>query len=240
MHPIGPSPATSPTARPACRSSTSTPRPARLLGPEPGRGLGPRRRLASRGQGPARGQAGLGPPARLDPGQRQLPPERSRRPRRPPGPLPDPQPGRRPGRDLGVRPHRRLRRRSDPHRPHRPLRRRPDRELGRRRRGLPPPAAVRPRSAGWCSLDTEGYDVDARIRGGGRAALLYRNAFGNDPAVWRDASPVNHVDATDAPQLVIRRGTLARQRGQAAYAQAFRDAGVPVTVVPPRATPTAT
>jgi arylformamidase len=92
--------------------------------------------------------------------------------------------------------------------------------------------AVRDAVCGVVSLDTEGYDVTARIRGGGRAALVYRNAFGNDPAVWRDASPVNHLDATDAPQLIIRRGLLARQLSQAAYAQALRDAGVPVTVVP--------
>jgi len=91
---------------------------------------------------------------------------------------------------------------------------------------------VRPAICGVVSLDTEGYDVAERIRGGGRAALIYRNAFGNDPAVWRDASPINHVDTTDAPQLVVRRGVLARQRSQAEYAQAFRDAGVPVTVVP--------
>ncbi len=92
--------------------------------------------------------------------------------------------------------------------------------------------AVREAVCGVVSLDTEGYDVAARIGGGGRAALIYRNAFGNDPAVWRDASPINHVDATDAPQLVIRRGVLARQLSQAEYAQAFRDEGVPVTVVP--------
>ncbi|HEY5887466.1 MAG TPA: alpha/beta hydrolase [Acidimicrobiales bacterium] len=94
------------------------------------------------------------------------------------------------------------------------------------------PAVVRPSVCGVVSLDTEGYDVEARIRSGGRTARLYRNAFGNVPAVWRDASPVNHLDAGDAPQLVIRRGTLRRERGQAAYARALRDAGIDTTVVP--------
>ncbi len=93
-------------------------------------------------------------------------------------------------------------------------------------------ADVRPSVCGVVSLDTEGYDVEARIRGGGRAARLYRNAFGNVPAVWRDASPVNHLDAGDAPQLVTRRGTLHRQRDQVAYARALREAGVDTTVVP--------
>jgi len=91
--------------------------------------------------------------------------------------------------------------------------------------------AVREAVCGVVSLDTEGYDVTQRIRGGGWGARLYRNAFGNDPAVWRDASPINHLDATDAPQLVIRRGTLGRQRVQIEYARALRAAGVPATVV---------
>ena len=93
-------------------------------------------------------------------------------------------------------------------------------------------ADVRPSLCGVVSLDTEGYDVEAQIRGGGRTALLYRNAFGNVPAVWRDASPVNHLDAGDAPHLVIRRGTRHRQLVQAHYAQALRDGGIPTTVVP--------
>jgi acetyl esterase/lipase len=74
--------------------------------------------------------------------------------------------------------------------------------------------------------------VAARIRDGGRAAFVYRSAFGNAPAVWADASPINHTSLGDAPQLVVRRGTLGRQRGQAEFAQALRDAGVATTVVP--------
>lgn len=82
------------------------------------------------------------------------------------------------------------------------------------------------------SLDTEGYDVEARIEGGGRAALLYRLVFGDRRAVWRDASPINHVGADDPPELVVRRGTPGRQAEQARFAQALRRAGVPTTVVP--------
>jgi acetyl esterase/lipase len=85
---------------------------------------------------------------------------------------------------------------------------------------------------GVVSLDTEGYDVAARIASGDRGARLYRAVFGNRPAVWRDASPIHHVDADDPPELVVRRGTLHRQQGQAAFARALRKAGVRTTVVP--------
>ena len=85
---------------------------------------------------------------------------------------------------------------------------------------------------GVVSLDTEGYDVAARIAAGDRGARLYRAVFGNRPAVWRDASPINHVDGSDPAELVVRRGSLSRQRGQAAFARELRSEGVPTTVVP--------
>jgi acetyl esterase/lipase len=84
------------------------------------------------------------------------------------------------------------------------------------------------------SLDTEGYDVVERIGAGGPAALLYRSAFGNRPATWADASPIEHVDADDPPQLVVRRGTVRRQQSQQAFADALREAGAVVTVVATR------
>jgi acetyl esterase/lipase len=92
-------------------------------------------------------------------------------------------------------------------------------------------AYTRADRCGVVSLDTEGYDVTARIRAGDRGARLYRAVFGNRPAVWADASPINHVDGADPPEVIVRRGTLHRQRGQAAFAQALRGEGVPVTVV---------
>jgi arylformamidase len=83
----------------------------------------------------------------------------------------------------------------------------------------------------FASLDTEGYDVEARIEGGGRGALLYRLVFGNRRVVWRDASPINHVDSGDPAELVVRRGSPSRQLQQARFAMALRQAGVPTTVV---------
>lgn len=92
--------------------------------------------------------------------------------------------------------------------------------------------AVRAAVCGVVSLDTAGYDVAARISDDVRGSPLYRNAFGNRPAVWRDASPINHLDAADAPQLVVRRGSRYVQRAQAGYADALRAAGIRTTVVP--------
>jgi acetyl esterase/lipase len=90
---------------------------------------------------------------------------------------------------------------------------------------------VRPALCGVVSLDTEGYDVAARIRSGDRAAFIYRLAFGDDPRTWHRASPIRLLDRWDAPHLVVRRGTAGRQRGQIAFAQALRAKGVPTTVV---------
>jgi arylformamidase len=81
------------------------------------------------------------------------------------------------------------------------------------------------------SLDTEGYDVAGRIGESDRAELIYRSVFGNRPSVWADASPINHVDGTDAPQLVVRRGTTSRQHSQMAFVGALREAGVATVVV---------
>jgi hypothetical protein len=61
---------------------------------------------------------------------------------------------------------------------------------------------------------------------------MYRNAFGPDPAVWRAASPVAHLDRGDPPELVVVRGTPGRRQTQAGFAAALRAEGIPTTVVP--------
>ncbi|MFN7149216.1 MAG: alpha/beta hydrolase, partial [Microthrixaceae bacterium] len=68
------------------------------------------------------------------------------------------------------------------------------------------------------TLDTEGYDVEAAA-GAGRA--VYLQAFGEDPAVWADASAMRHIEAGAgiADALVVTRGTPARR----AMAQRFVD-----------------
>jgi acetyl esterase/lipase len=80
------------------------------------------------------------------------------------------------------------------------------------------------------ALDTEGYDVAAMAS---RGNPIYRDAFGDDPATWTEASPVEHVAAgTGIPRfLVVERGTPRRRRAADAFVVRLRDAGVPVTGV---------
>lgn len=79
-------------------------------------------------------------------------------------------------------------------------------------------------------LDTEGFDV---ARMGARGIPLYLAAFGTDPAVWAEASPLTHVAPHTGipPHLVVARGAAPRRRVLDRYVTALRDAGVPVTVV---------
>jgi arylformamidase len=82
-------------------------------------------------------------------------------------------------------------------------------------------------------LDTEGFDV---TRQGQLGTQLYLDAFGTDPTVWTEASAIDHVarGAGIPPHLLVRRGTLPRQRELEAYADALTAAGVPVTIVDAR------
>lgn len=59
-------------------------------------------------------------------------------------------------------------------------------------------------------LDTEGYDVEAAAADGRRA---YLEAFGDDPAVWAEASPMRHLAASvGTPRsMVVTRGSVARR-----------------------------
>jgi acetyl esterase/lipase len=79
-------------------------------------------------------------------------------------------------------------------------------------------------------LDTEGYDVAATARTGN---AIYRAAFGDDPATWAAASPIEHViPGSGIPRfLVVERGTPRRRRAAEAFVTRLRDVGVPVTVV---------
>lgn len=80
-------------------------------------------------------------------------------------------------------------------------------------------------------LDTEAYDVEALIAGGGDDGQLYQNGVGTDPAVQREASPLRHVKAGLGPQLVVTRGVASRQQAAGAYAQALRSAGSSATLL---------
>jgi arylformamidase len=74
-------------------------------------------------------------------------------------------------------------------------------------------------------VDTEGYDVE---RMAGEGVEIYLEAFGDDPAVWRAASPIHQVDpSTHSPRsLVITRGTPRRIDAATAFVDALVGAEV--------------
>lgn len=80
------------------------------------------------------------------------------------------------------------------------------------------PARVR----GVVALDTR-YDIAAEIGDDSRSEAMYRNAFGDDPAVWHAASPLTHAGAGDPPILVVTRGTADRKASARAFAARLSD-----------------
>jgi acetyl esterase/lipase len=81
-------------------------------------------------------------------------------------------------------------------------------------------------------VDTS-YDIPHEIAQGGRQAAMFRNAFGTDPAVWRQASPARNVAAGKGiPDFhIITRGTTHRVSEAQAFATELDDAGVPTQIV---------
>jgi acetyl esterase/lipase len=85
-------------------------------------------------------------------------------------------------------------------------------------------------------LDGAGYDLTiqtpaVRARGG-FAGDMYVGAFGNDPAIWRDASPVWQANpaAPPPPFLILHTPRADAARQSSALAQAVRRAGGEATV----------
>jgi arylformamidase len=75
------------------------------------------------------------------------------------------------------------------------------------------------------ALDTR-YDIAAEIAdgdGGAATEAMYRNAFGDDPAVWHDASPITHAggDPDIPPFVVVTRGQAERRDAARAFADAL-------------------
>jgi acetyl esterase/lipase len=80
--------------------------------------------------------------------------------------------------------------------------------------------------------DTEALDIPAALEGeAGQQLAIFENAFGDDAAVWRDASPITHVDAGTPPMLLTRRGSAARQQILDHYAATLDDAGVRFAII---------
>ncbi len=79
-------------------------------------------------------------------------------------------------------------------------------------------------------LDTEAYDLEALVSGGGDDAQLYQNGVGTEPATLREASPLRHVGPGRSPHWVVTRGLASRQAQARAYVDALTAAGVAATL----------
>ncbi|MFH0878780.1 MAG: alpha/beta hydrolase, partial [Lentisphaerota bacterium] len=84
---------------------------------------------------------------------------------------------------------------------------------------------------GVVPLDGAGYDIPSRIQSPYRGVEeMYEQAFGTDPLIWEDASPLYHVAAEKGipPFLLVYSGVREEARTQAqALADALEEAGVP-------------
>jgi acetyl esterase/lipase len=90
---------------------------------------------------------------------------------------------------------------------------------------------------GCISLDTRGYDIVTLMKD--TEAPVYAEAFGDDPSVYKDASPLHHVEKGKGipPFLVCYSGGMkagpcpGRQRAAEEFAAALRAAGGVAEVV---------
>jgi arylformamidase len=90
---------------------------------------------------------------------------------------------------------------------------------------------------GVIPLDTQAYDLPTLLKDG--ASRLYTEPFTDDPAIWRDASPITHVaQGRDIPPFLIcysrgmgRRPNPGRPEQANAFAEALRKAGIHAEVV---------
>lgn len=83
------------------------------------------------------------------------------------------------------------------------------------------------------SLDTEAYQIGhLASRDDPALATTYRNAFTDDPDVWQEASPVEHVDGDEpARWLVVTRGRDVRQDVSSDFAAQLEDEGADAQVL---------
>jgi acetyl esterase/lipase len=77
------------------------------------------------------------------------------------------------------------------------------------------------------------FDVADGVAAGGFLTPLFLQAFGDDPAVWAEASPINHVAPGKGipPMLLTSRGQPGWQQWMEGFADRLRGAGVDVAIV---------
>ncbi len=87
-------------------------------------------------------------------------------------------------------------------------------------------------------IDGGGYDIDGMIELAPRLyTIYYKDAFGDDPVVWEDASPITHIAAGKGipPFLIIHMGRLKISSLPAQWMfETLQQAGVYAKVIYPR------
>jgi acetyl esterase/lipase len=82
------------------------------------------------------------------------------------------------------------------------------------------------------SYDTEGYNISTLMQqAGGQTRLIYRNAFGDDPAQWSAASPINFVKEYGMAIQLAKRGEQDRQTQLENFKIALEGKGNKVSVI---------
>lgn len=83
---------------------------------------------------------------------------------------------------------------------------------------------------GVISMDTEGYDVQEMCEAG---AKIYRRIYGDDPDVWKLASPVLNIQNNRQypPFLIVMRGKPYRIAMANRFADSLRKAGASVELI---------
>jgi len=84
---------------------------------------------------------------------------------------------------------------------------------------------------GVASFDTEGYDVYATQTYSPND--IYNGAFGNNPDIWKHASPIYHTSHAQPipPFLMCERGSTLRKNILHRFADSLLLKGTPVTII---------
>ncbi len=87
---------------------------------------------------------------------------------------------------------------------------------------------------GCGSFDTEAYNIVYSMNNGNSENDIYINAFTNNPVVWADASPTNHINVgKNIPEefLLVRRGGTVREYICNEFADSLTSIGSHVVVI---------
>lgn len=88
---------------------------------------------------------------------------------------------------------------------------------------------------GTIGLDTGLYDLAQVTEDRTEGSRIIANAFGNNPKVWQDASPISHVERNkNIPPFLLTYTTQRKETINENFANLLKGAGVPVVLIDSR------